>query len=66
MQATSCFVQPLFPSKSAILYNSPTKSSTHLTTTRTSLIKASASVAFEPLTFNYNSKFSVFPAEACE
>ncbi|KAL2939642.1 Light-regulated protein 1 chloroplastic [Bienertia sinuspersici] len=66
MQTASWFVQPLFPTKSAIFVNNPTKITTNLTTSRTSTIKASASVAFEPLSFNYNSQFSVFPAEACD
>ncbi|XP_010682968.2 light-regulated protein, chloroplastic [Beta vulgaris subsp. vulgaris] len=71
MQAVSCFVHPLFPSKSAIFISSPSKivTPTSLTTNNissTSLIKATSSEAFEPLAFNYNSQFSVFPAEACE
>ncbi|KAL2936247.1 hypothetical protein RDABS01_011538 [Bienertia sinuspersici] len=58
MQAASCFVQPIFPSKSIITIKSPTKTTPYSATSRTSPVKASASVAFEPLTFNYNSSFS--------
>ncbi|CAO2829685.1 unnamed protein product [Amaranthus hypochondriacus] len=61
MQAASCFVQPLFPSKSSIFVSSPCKITPSIASPRTSSIKATSSVAF-----NYNSPFSVFPAEACE
>ncbi|XP_057530851.1 LOW QUALITY PROTEIN: light-regulated protein 1, chloroplastic [Amaranthus tricolor] len=58
--------KPFFPSKSSIFVGSPCKITTSIASTRTSPIKATSSVPFQSLAFNYNSPFSVFPAEACE
>ncbi|XP_074275165.1 light-regulated protein, chloroplastic [Silene latifolia] len=63
--ASTCIVQPFFPSKNGVIrVNSPHKQP-FFTTTHASPLKA-VSGSFEPLSVNYNSPTSVFPAEACE